>query len=78
MAPKEVQEEEPLQAVIITDSFNNRYKPLTLDRPRVISKIVFFFFLFLNKNYIYIYIYIYIIYNFHIYLNNSIHYITSK
>jgi len=35
MAPKEVQEEEPLQAVIITDSFNNRYKPLTLDRPRV-------------------------------------------
>eukprot|EP00833_Pecoramyces_ruminatium_P003976 jgi/Orpsp1_1/1178008/evm.model.c7180000063709.2 len=35
MAPKEnVQEEEPLQAVIITDSFNNRYKPLTLDRPR--------------------------------------------
>jgi len=34
MAPKDVQEEEPLQAVIITDSFNNRYKPLTLDRPR--------------------------------------------
>jgi len=50
MAPKDnVQEEEPLQAVIITDSFNNRYKPLTLDKPRV--NFINFYYKIINLNY---------------------------
>ena len=28
-------EDEVLQAVILADSFNKRFKPLTVDRPRV-------------------------------------------
>jgi translation initiation factor eIF-2B subunit epsilon len=28
-------DEELLQAIILADSFNNRFKPLTLDKPRV-------------------------------------------
>lgn len=31
---KDLEEEEPLQAVVLADSFDNRFKPLTLNTPR--------------------------------------------
>lgn len=34
MAPDEVTQEDPLQAVVLCDVFNQRFAPLTLDRPR--------------------------------------------
>ena len=36
------EEEEVLQAVILADSFNKRFRPLTIRKPRV--KMFFFFF----------------------------------
>ena len=34
-APAIEEEEEPLQALVIADSFDNRFEPLTLKSPRV-------------------------------------------
>ena len=34
MAPDEVDQEDPLQAVVLCDVFNQRFAPLTLDHPR--------------------------------------------
>ena len=36
------EEEEVLQAVILADSFNKRFKPLTVGKPRVRASISFY------------------------------------
>jgi translation initiation factor eIF-2B subunit epsilon len=51
MPPKEkssssfnVNEDKILQAVVIADSFNERFMPITIDKPRVILIIMLFFY----------------------------------
>ncbi len=34
-----IQQEEKMKALILADSFSNEYKPLTLDKPRVLQVI---------------------------------------
>lgn len=42
----QAEEDKVLQAVVIADSFNERFMPITLDKPRVIQLIYFFLTLF--------------------------------
>lgn len=39
MAPEDMAQEEPLQAVVLCDVFNQRFSPLTLDRARVLMPV---------------------------------------
>ena len=39
MAPDDVRQEDPLQAVVLCDVFTQRFAPLTLDQPRCLMPV---------------------------------------